>query len=166
MSALNPIVAPDRTGVTTALIGVGNEYRSDDALGFLAVREIASKKFRGVKVVEANGDGVSVMRLWQGVDRVFIIDAMKLGFPPGTIHRIDASNNEIPVSFFTFSSHAFGLGQAIEMARQLGQLPPSLVVYGMEGVCFDFGTELSVSLRENLPVLIKMISSELYSWKE
>lgn len=148
------------------LIGVGNAFRSDDGLGLLVAREMASMGLRGIQIVEANGDGVSLMMTWQGMDRVLIVDAMKLGFPLGTIHRIDASNNEIPASFFTYSSHAFGVGQAIEMARQLHQLPRSVIVYGMEGGHFGFGTDLSRPMRENLPVLIRMVMSELNGWKE
>ena len=151
---------------TTALIGVGNDFRGDDGLGLLMAREIASRDLRRVKVVEANGDGASLMRMWQGIDHLLLVDAMKLGFPPGSIHRIDASENKIPVNFFTYSSHAFGVGQAIEMARQLHQLPRSVIIYGMEGERFDFCTGLSGPLAKNFPMLIRMVMSELHGWKE
>ncbi len=151
---------------TTTVIGIGNEFRGDDGLGLRVAREIASRKLHGVRVAEAESDGASLMRIWEGVDRVLLVDAMKLGFPPGTVHRIDASRNRIPIKFFTYSSHAFGVGQAIEMARELHQLPPSLIIYGMEGDQFDFGTELSLPLERNIHVLNGMIVSELNNWME
>lgn len=150
---------------TVTVIGIGNEFRGDDGLGLRVAREIASRKLHGVRVAEAESDGASLMRIWQDVDRVLLVDAMKLGFPPGTIHRIDASRNRIPIKFFTYSSHAFGVGQAIEMARELHQLPSSLIVYGMEGDRFGFGTQLSLPLERNIHVLNGMIMSELNNWK-
>lgn len=150
---------------TVTMIGIGNEFRGDDGLGLRVAREIASRNVYGLRVEETESDGASLMRIWQGLDRVILVDAMKLGFPPGTIHRIDASRNKISMRFFTFSSHAFGVGQAIEMARELNQLPQSLIVYGMEADQFDFGTGLSRSLEQNINVLNGMIISELNNWK-
>ncbi len=166
MIAEDPAVRSECVQVAAAsLIGVGNAFRGDDSLGLVVAHKMASMGLHGIRIVEANGDGASLMLTWQDMDRVLIVDAMKLGSPIGTIHRIDASKNEIPAGWFTYSSHAFGVGQAIEMARQLHQLPRSVIVYGMEGGHFGFGTSLSIPLKENLPVLIRMIFSELNSWK-
>ena len=37
------------------------------------------------------------------------------------------------------SSHAFGVAEAIELARALDLAPKRIVVYAIEGVCFDAG---------------------------
>ena len=44
-------------------------------------------------------------------------------------------------------THAFGLAETIELARALDRLPARLLVYGIEGACFEAGDELSPPVR-------------------
>ncbi len=60
-----------------------------------------------------------------------------------------------------FSSHAFGVADAIEMARELHQLPPVTILYGIEGEAFDPGVGLSDSVLKSLPRLLAMIEQDL-----
>ena len=41
------------------------------------------------------------------------------------------------------STHAFGVGEAVELARVLGKLPDRVVVYGVEGGEFAAGEGLT-----------------------
>ena len=74
---------------------------------------------------------------------MILVDAVHSGGEPGTIYRIDAQAEEIPRSFFHYSTHAFSVAEAIEMARALGQLPRRLIIYGIEGKNFASGIGLS-----------------------
>jgi hydrogenase maturation protease len=65
-----------------------------------------------------------------------------------TIHRIDAHTQSIPSQFFHYSSHAFGVAEAIELARSLNQLPDKLVLYGVEGKIFATGIGLSEAVQQ------------------
>ncbi len=147
-------------GRRAVLVGVGNEFGTDDALGVLVAREIRRRFPKGVKVVEANGEGASLMDAWRGADEVIIVDAMA-GPEPGEIHRIDASVSSVPKNLSLFSSHSFGVADAIEMARELHQLPTVTIVYGIEGEAFDPGVGLSDSVLKSLPKLLAMIEQDL-----
>ena len=57
------------------VIGVGNPYRNDDAVGLVVARRIRDLNLQGVTVIEANGEGASLMEAWQGADSVILIDA-------------------------------------------------------------------------------------------
>ncbi len=83
------------------------------------------------------------MDCWVGAENVLVIDAVRSGSTPGKIHRIDATQIRVPSEFFHYSSHAFGVAEAIEMARVLGQLPPKITVVGIEGKDFSEGMGLS-----------------------
>jgi hydrogenase maturation protease len=132
---------------STLIIGVGNEYRGDDAVG-LAVARRAQAASAGtlaarITVREASGEGVALMDTWQGAGAVFVIDAVYSGGAPGTIYRFEVQTTTIPARFFHYSTHAFSVAEAIELARALGQLPPRLVLYGIEGKNFAAGVGLS-----------------------
>ncbi len=117
---------------TVLVIGIGNEFRGDDAVGLLAARDLDAMRFPGVRVVESRGDGARLMRLWKGFPIVMLIDAVHSGSPPGTLHRLDASQNAIPARFLCTSSHQFGVAEAVETARALGELPEHVIVFGVE----------------------------------
>ncbi len=93
-------------------------------------------------VKEQSGEGTSLMEAWREYSRVFIVDAVSSGAPPGDIHRLDASK-PIPSKFFSCSTHNFGVAEAIELARTLIQLPEHLQLYGIEGKNFQPGEILS-----------------------
>jgi hydrogenase maturation protease len=128
------------------IIGVGNEYRSDDAVGLVVARRLRELLADSATVLELNGDGVALMETWRGAETVIIIDAMRSGARPGTIHRFDANSQSIPKSSFRCSTHAFSVAEAIDLSRVLDDLPQRLVIYGIEGKNFDAGLGLSVEV--------------------
>jgi len=147
----------------TLLVGVGNEFRDDDALGICVVREIRRRMPGQARVVELSGEGSALMDAWTGAGRVIIVDAVSSGKVPGTIHRIDAAVNEIPRGFFHYSSHAFGVAEAIEVARRLGTLPAQVILYGIEGKEFGTGVGLSDPVVRSIPELLSMIEDDLHA---
>ncbi|MGQ9889395.1 MAG: carbamoyltransferase HypF [Aggregatilineales bacterium] len=120
-------------------VGIGNALRGDDAAGLLAAAAVRAAGLPGVTVVESAGDGAALLDLFADADAVYLLDAAQAGGPPGTIHRVDALAQPLPRGLFAASSHLFGAAEAVEMARALGQLPPYLVVYGVEAADFALG---------------------------
>jgi len=127
----------------TLVIGVGNELRSDDAVGIVVARRLRKRLAGDVRIQEASGEGGSLLEALRSADSIILIDAVSPGVHPGTIHRIDATREPLSRNFFQRSSHEFGVAEAIEMARVLNQLPRHLVVYGVEGENFAPGLTLS-----------------------
>jgi hydrogenase maturation protease len=74
------------------------------------------------------------------------VDAVSSGAPAGTIHRLDASERELPAEMFRASTHHVGLAEAVELARALGRLPARTVIYGIEGASFEVGKELTLAV--------------------
>ena len=139
---------PARDRPNTLVIGVGNLFRGDDAVGILVARRLKARNPDGLTVVEANGEGAALLEAWREAPVVILVDAAHSGATPGTVHRFDAHAERLPRRFFHYSTHAFSLAEAIEMARVLGQLPPQLIVYGIEGKNFTVGKELSAEAEQ------------------
>jgi hydrogenase maturation protease len=145
----------------TLLIGIGNEYRSDDGVGLLVVRAIREKQLPSVIVKEESGEGAALMELWQGFQNVIIVDAVSSGAKAGTIFRLDARKDTVPIKFFHYSTHAFSVSEAIELARVMNVLPPKLSVYGIEGNDFIAGTTISLLVQQAAHKIIEQIVKEL-----
>jgi hydrogenase maturation protease len=147
------------------LIGIGNEYRGDDGAGLAAIRSIKARDLSGTLCVESTGDGVSLMETWSASDVVILIDAVSSGARPGTIYRFDALTQSIPLCFSMHSTHAFGLAEAIELARTLGRLPRSLIVYAIEGKSFIAGTGLSPEVEQAVPEAVEQVTGEIQVYR-
>lgn len=136
------------------VFGVGNLYRSDDAVGLIVLEKLKFQNLPGVKFLEIDGDGFSLLQEWTERDKVIIIDAVSSGSSPGTIFRFDLLKQNIPNKGFHFSSHAFNIISAIELAAQLKKLPAKLRLFAIEGKSFDFGSSISNDVLEASEIVI------------
>ena len=145
------------------IIGLGNDYRGDDAVGRALARRLQAIAGGNVRVMEESGEGASLIEAWQGADLVMLIDAVHSGGAAGTIHRFDAAMQPVPGSFFHYSTHAFSVAEAVELARALNRLPPRLIVYGIEGKNFDSRVELSPEVKAAAEEVFRMLKEELWT---
>ena len=145
----------------TVVIGVGNEYRRDDAVGIVLARRLRARGLTKIEVVESSGEGAALMDAWAGADRVFIIDAVQFAGEAGSVRRIAAHEREVPSGFFNYSTHAFSVAESIELARALDQLPASLVIYGVEGRNFAMGQGFSPEVEAVIEEVETRIAAEI-----
>ena len=148
------------------VIGVGNAYRGDDAVGLVVAQRLKEQALDHVSVLEESGDGVTLMESWQNADTVILVDAGCSDARVGTLHRFDtfdAHAQTIPATHFHYSTHAFGVVEAIELSRTLNQLPSRFIVYCIEGKCFAAGTGLSLEVEEAARTVVKCIQHDIYS---
>lgn len=97
------------------VIGCGNLYASDDAVGLHVVRSLKECQLPvGVKVIEAGCPGLNLLDLWEGADKVIIVDAVKSGSEPGTVHCFDASFLP-PREIMPVSLHGMNVIDAVEL---------------------------------------------------
>ena len=142
-------------------IGVGNEYRGDDGAGIVASRRLRGQLPAQIGVLEQSGEGAALMQAWLGAAWVVVIDAARSGAAPGTLHRLDARAGKIPSGFFHYSTHAFSVAEAVELARTLGQLPPHLILYGIEGRSFRQGIGLSAEVNAAVDEAVARVAEEV-----
>ena len=141
------------------VIGVGNALRGDDAAGLVVARRARE---RGLEAIEQEGEPVGLIEAFAGHETVVVVDAVRSGAPPGTVHRCDVSAAPLPAPFAAAAStHALGLGEAIELARALDRLPSRIVVFGVEGERFDTGAALSEAVVSALDPLLDAVVAEL-----
>lgn len=143
------------------MIGIGNTFRCDDGVGLLVARRLREQ---GLDARELTGEPISLLDAWQGFQSVVVIDAVQVqsGGQAGAVHRIDAVADGIPVDLCSASStHLFGLSEAVELARQLEQLPARVIVYGIEGVCFDSGSEISAEVQAAMEQVVTAVLDEV-----
>ena len=152
---------PDEAAARHLIIGIGNEYRGDDAAGIAVARKLGSMNLSSWSVIEAAGDGAGLIELWKHKDYVILVDATVSGSLPGAVTRVDLLNCDVLPESLRFSSHALGLAGAIELARTLHQLPSHAILYGIEGHRFDHGVEMSKAVADSVETVVSQIANEI-----
>ncbi len=157
--------AASETPARVVVVGVGNSLRGDDAAGLAAVRALRERlsgaRCAWLVLLEHERETLGLIELWSGAAAVLLVDAVRSGAPPGTVHRVDASQAPVPERLQSSSStHAIGVAEAIELARTLGRLPAQAVLYGVEGRDFAAGEGLSDPVRAAVAGLVEELVAE------
>ena len=139
------------------IIGVGNPMRGDDAAGPLVAGLLAA---RGFETLVLDADGTHLIDAFAGREAVTIVDATQAGGEPGRIRRFEGDRMPLQSGLFHYSSHAFGVAEAIETARALDMLPRRLVVYGIEAADFTAGATPSAAVAAAVDAVAERIAKE------
>ena len=129
------------------VVGVGNAFRGDDAVGLEVAESVRSQAPDRVEVVTSQLEPTRLLDAWNGAEAVIIVDAVSSGAEPGALHRFDATEKPVPSAVFRSSTHAFSIADTVELARAVGRLPQRVVVYGVEAAGFVAGQEVSSAVR-------------------
>lgn len=148
-------------GGTIRVIGIGNRWRGDDAVGLLAAQRIRARLDPAIEVIETEGDGLTVLDLMEGADQVMLIDAVQGGARSGEIIRLDLSTHSRWDSVVPCSTHAWGLAEAIDLARALGRLPGRVILYGLTIESIEPGASLSHAANAGLDNVIEQLIGEV-----
>jgi len=145
------------------VIGVGNPLRGDDGAGLAVVGALRAHLQGGeIALCEQEGEPLGMLEQWKGARAAVIVDAVRSGAAPGTIHRVEATPASIPARPEGRSStHALGVVEAIELARALKRLPPRVVLFGIEGESFQVGSAFSAPVAAALPTLTRRVLLEV-----
>lgn len=148
--------------MSTRIVGIGNADRGDDAVGPRTIELLREAAPPGVELCTVRGDMLAMLEAFDGASTVVLVDAMRSGAEPGTVLRLEVTAGEdLSALGHLVSTHAFGLGQAVELARSLGRLPRCLVVHGVEAETLEHGAPTSAAVERALPGLVESILEEL-----
>jgi hydrogenase maturation protease len=151
------------TGVL--VVGIGNDYRQDDAAGLEIARRVRTAAVDSVNVQERAGDIGDLIDSWSGLGMVILVDAVKSGASAGSIFRFDAHQQTFPEIFVPHvSSHGLGVAGAIGLAQALGRMPPHLIIYGLEGSTFEDGIGLSPPVEAAIAEAVGRILADICSY--
>jgi hydrogenase maturation protease len=138
------------------IIGCGNRHRQDDAAGVLVAERLREL---GIPAEVQTGGAFELVESWNGDIDVVLVDAVVTGAPVGTVQMWEGCPPRVP-SRPHFSSHGFGIAEAINLAEILGVLPRRLRVYGIEGSEFADGETVSPEVLGAIEQLAQQIAAE------
>jgi hydrogenase maturation protease len=148
----------------TLVLGLGNPLVTDDSVGLRVVEQLKPllADRTDVEVAEDYWGGLRLMERMIGFDRAIVVDAIKTGAPPGTIHLLTAEG--IPTQR-SASAHDVNLATALEFGRQAGaRLPENRCIWliGVEAEdTLNFGEHCTPAVQAALPAAIEAVLKAL-----
>ena len=148
------------------VIGIGNNMAGDDAIGSLIIKALKTKLLADVELIEAGMSGLGILDFMKGADVVILIDAVRSGRIPGTIHRLVIPDDlgllmQSAWNSGATSTHGFGLGDSLTLSHTLRTLPPATLVYGIELGQTEMGTEVSSNVLQAIEAVVLAIEKDV-----
>jgi hydrogenase maturation protease len=155
-----------------AVIGIGNLLLTDDGVGVHAIRKLTEEyEFpepdchtgRSVSLIDGGTKGLDLLPLFEGRDKVLIIDAANFKKEPGFIDVVDG--DKIPAFLSSkLSVHQIGLPDMLFAARLMEITPPEMCLVGIQPKSMETGTELSEEINMKLETLMQIVLRKLEEW--
>jgi len=147
----------------TVVLGLGNPIMSDEGIGVVLVGRFLdqAERYPGVEFIDGGTGGFAILYHLESACRAIFIDCAQMGTAPGTLRRFRCDEVSSVKQLAHFSLHEGDLLTLIEKAKQLGQCPEEIVIFGIEPETIDFGLELTSELQSRLDEYMIEIAKEL-----
>jgi len=139
------------------IIGVGNLLLKDEGIGVHVVQALEKLGIEGVKLIDG-GTSPDFPFLVQGLKKLLVVDAVRLGGKPGTVYRFPLPELELEPEE-VLSLHDVGLIENLRLAQTLGG-PQEVTIIGVEPAEIGWGLGLSPVLREKFPRILALVLEE------
>ncbi|MBW1818140.1 MAG: HyaD/HybD family hydrogenase maturation endopeptidase [Deltaproteobacteria bacterium] len=153
---------PDKNQKKITVLGVGNILFADEGVG-VRVMEALEDRYEfpeNVSLVDGGVLGLNLLGTICDADELIVIDAVKNGEPPGTLHRL--VGDEIPKRILAKNSiHQVDLLETLTACQMIDKVPETVII-GVEPEDIEnLDLELTPIIREKVDDLVDMALNEL-----
>ncbi len=139
------------------IVGLGSPF-GDDRGGWEVVDQLRGALPLGGRA-ETVSDPLAVLDCPLGCELLVVIDVCRGAGSAGSCHRFVWPDPRL-IAGGGVSSHGIGLASALELAAALGQLPPRVIVFAIEGDSAEPGANLSQVIKTAVPEIVSRVLAE------
>ena len=149
------------------IIGFGNIFMGDDAIGIRVLEEIKKqdifKDNENVELIEGGTSGVDLIFILQNADKAIIVDAVNAGQPVGQITVFNLKNikefvkKKKPLRSFSF--HDIDLLEIFELINTL-KIEKDIIIVGINPKKIGYSDKLSDEIEKKIPEIILQVKKE------
>ncbi len=148
-----------------AVIGLGNILLRDEGVGVHVANAIKQRYTftPEVEIIDGGTMGLDLLPVFEGRDRVLIIDAVDFQKEPGHIGVIE--NENIPsVLNSKLSVHHINLTDVIYASKLMNILPSEIFLVGIQPESLDAGLDMTDTINKKINALIEIVLERLKQW--
>jgi hydrogenase maturation protease len=147
------------------VLGFGNPLMADEGVGPYLVERLGrlAEQHPGVDFIDAGTGGMSVLHWIEGRRKAVFIDCAFIDEEPGAIRRFTPDEVRSTRVLTHQSLHEADLLHILVLARQLGQYPEQVVIFGIQPQVVEPRQRLSDALLDRTEQYLSEIVAELES---
>lgn len=151
----------------TIVVGLGNPLMADEGIGTVLVEELTKLAQDGklpsenIEYYDGGCGGMYLLHTIAERKKAILIDCCLMGTEPGTIRRFTPDDVNSVKKMAHLSLHEVDILKVIELARQIGQCPDEIVIFGIEPVSIKPQMHLNEAIEARLDDYIAEIRKEL-----
>jgi hydrogenase maturation protease len=155
----DPWFAPTRPPIL--VMAVGNLLRGDDGFALAVLEELEKAGLpETVELFDAGTSAIDLMEIFNGRQRLIVLDAVRGGQAPGTLYRF--SPEEVEAGSLPMNSlHQVGLLETLKLGELVDCKPASTVVIGVQPEATELGIGLSVAVQNAVPKAVRLVLAEI-----
>ncbi len=149
------------------VLGIGNDLLQDDGAGIHALRRFTStQQHTDVAAIDGGTIGLALMSELTGRGGIVVIDAMRLGKPPGTVTVLEGSDMDRCLRNHSGSAHEVSISDLMDALRLSDALPPRRALIGIEPKEIEWGTEPTAGVAAAVEEASIAIQTVLDRWRQ
>ena len=159
-AVLSPAVRP--TARRVVILGIGNTILSDEGVGVHAALALLARYVlpEGVEVIDGGTAGMELLDALADADLLLVLDAIKAHRSPGSV--VCLRGPEVPVFFRSkLSPHQVSICDVLASLEFAGHAPRDLVLIGVEPLSLELGLEMTPTVADSLPEMLRLAIAEL-----
>jgi hydrogenase maturation protease len=132
------------------VLGVGNLLMGDEGVGVHVLRELEKQAPQGVRLLDGGTGGINLLREFDGVCDIVLIDATRDGNPAGTLTFLQPRDaGELPRGL---GAHDFGLKDLFAVSALLDQMPSvhlfTISVEEIRPMCMELSPAVAAAVQQ------------------
>ncbi len=149
-----------------AVVGIGNSLLTDDGAGIHTLERFAEINTNNdVFCLDGGTVGLALLDRLADLDGLVALDAMKLGYRPGTVTVLEGEAMDVHLRNQHGSVHEVGLSDLMDALRLRGDLPENRALIGIEPEDMDWGTEPTAAVAGALPEAADLANDLVQNWR-
>jgi len=148
------------------VLGLGNLLNRDEGLGVQALKLLDAQlgEQSDVELLDGGVLGLNLLMIVEECSHLLILDAVNVGKPAGTV--VELRKEQIPLySGVKLSQHQVTFQEVLGLANMRGFLPEYLHLVGIQPEDLSIGLELSRTIENELPEVVRRARAVLESWE-
>ena len=147
----------------TGILGIGNLLLGDEGFGVHVIRYLEDHcSFPDhVRLLDGGTAGIYMAPFFEEIDRLIVIDVVRLDGPAGSIHRFNADDLKGAQVQLRMSPHQLGILEVLEICRLRDQAPEEVEFIGVVPAEMETGMELSAPLAASVEEVAHIIEKEV-----
>ena len=150
----------------TAVIGIGNPLRRDDAIGIILLGKLIERKDdlpKNIKLIDGGTGGMNLLHILSSFDAVLIVDAVDFKGSAGEVKLFKAEDVISEKTSVGFSTHESDFLKIIKMSEELGEAPDEIFIFGIQPKDTSYGQKLSPKIKNNIESLTHRLVKNITS---